>query len=86
MQIELACPCCSYRFAAPGENTSATATLDRMTHNGAWYFLGEGDTLEDMIFATLTGAGDITCPECAAPVLVTEESLGQMAMEMLNHW
>jgi uncharacterized Zn finger protein (UPF0148 family) len=85
MQIELFCPSCSYRFAAPPE-TSSAEILDRMLQNGSWYFLGDGDTFEDMIFATLTSQGDIPCPYCEEPVQVSEESLGQMAMEMLGQW
>lgn len=85
MQIELLCPNCSCRFAAPPE-TSAAEILERMSQNGPWYFLGDGDTFEDMIFATLTADGDISCPDCMEPVQVSEESLGQMAMEMLAQW
>jgi hypothetical protein len=87
MQVELYCPCCSMRFAAPPD-ASSTEVLDRMVNDGygSWYFLGDGDTFEDMIFATLTAQGDITCPRCDKPVQVSEESLGQLAMDMLAQW
>jgi hypothetical protein len=83
MQIELYCNCCSCRFAAPPE-TSANEITDRMFEQGPWYALGDGETFEDMIFASLTEDGNIACPECGDPVAVSEESLGQLAMSMLS--
>ncbi len=85
MQIELCCPCCSCRFVAPPECTS-DEVIDHMFENGPRYALGDGETFEDMIFSTLTEHGQITCPDCGEPVIVTEESLGQLAMEMLAQW
>jgi hypothetical protein len=82
MQIELFCPDCSCRFAAPPD-TSADEILERMTDEGPWYALGDGETFEDMIFAALTSRGAIRCLECSRPVAVSEQSLGQLAMEML---
>ena len=57
-----------------------------MTDEGPWYALGDGETFEDMIFAALTARGAIRCPGCGEPVNVTEESLGQVAMEVLANW
>jgi hypothetical protein len=82
MQIELYCNGCACRFVAPPE-ASANEITDRMFEEGPWYALGDGETFEDMIFATLTGDGDIHCPECGDPVAVSEESLGHVAMSML---
>jgi hypothetical protein len=82
MQIELYCPECRCRFAAPPE-TAADEIIERMTDEGPWYALGDGETFEDMIFAALTARGAIRCPECSRPVAVSEQSLGQLAMEML---
>jgi hypothetical protein len=83
MQIELCCPACSCRFVAPPE-TSSEEVLDRMFNDGPWYALGDGETFEDMIFTTLTDHGDIQCPQCGDPVNVSEESLGQLALTMLE--
>ena len=85
MQIELYCPDCCCRFAADPD-TPAAEVLDRMTEEGPWYALGEGETFEDMIFAALTARGEIRCPECGEPVAISEESLGKLAMEMLSNW
>jgi len=85
MQIELLCPCCSCRFVAPPE-TSADDVMERMFRDGPTYALGDGETFEDMIFSTLTERGSITCPECGEPVNVSEESLGRLAMSMLERW
>ena len=43
MQIELYCPDCCCRFAADPD-TPAAEVLDRMTEEGPWYALGEGET------------------------------------------
>ena len=83
MQIELYCQVCCTRFVATPE-TPAQEVLDRMIDDGPWFGLAEGETFEDMIFAALTARGAIRCPECCRPVSVSEESLGQMAMNLLT--
>jgi hypothetical protein len=85
MQIELYCASCGCRFVAPPE-ASMSEIMDRMTDEGPWFGLGEGETFEDMIFTALTERGAICCPDCGDPVHVSEESLGKMAMEMLAQW
>jgi hypothetical protein len=85
MQVELSCPRCCCRFAA-APDTPAAEVLDRMAEDGPWYALGDGETFEDMIFSTLFASGRIHCTECGAAVSVTEESLGQLAMEVLGSW
>ena len=76
MQVELYCPHCDRSFVAPPE-APAREVLDRMADQGPWYALGDGETYEDMIFATLFACGSIRCGECGEPANVTEESLGQ---------
>src|SRR4051812_13257653 len=85
MQVELFCPHCHCRFAA-SPDAPAAEVLDRMTEEGPWYALGDGQTFEDMIFHALTERGAILCPDCAEPVSVSEESLGQLTMEVLASW
>jgi hypothetical protein len=85
MQVELYCPHCSCRFAAAPE-TPAAEVLDRMASKGPWYALGDGETFEDMIFSTLFACGDIRCSECGEPAFISEESLGQLTMEVLGSW
>lgn len=85
MQIELCCSTCACRFAAPPE-TGCEEVIDRMFDQGPRYALGDGETFEDMIFTTLMEHGQISCPDCGDPVGVTEESLGQLAMEVLAQW
>ena len=57
-----------------------------MAEDGPWYALGDGETFEDMIFTTLFACGSIRCADCGEPASVTEQSLGQMAMEVLGSW
>lgn len=85
MQVELYCPECCCRFAAPPDS-SCDEILERMTEEGNWYALGDGATFEDMIFAALEARGSILCPECGHPVSVSEESLSNLAMEVLSQW
>ncbi len=85
MQVELHCQHCACRFAAHPD-TPAAEVLDRMADEGPWYALGDGETFEDMIFSTLFARGEIRCSECGEVASVTEESLGQLAMEVLGHW
>ena len=85
MQIELFCDTCACRFCAPPD-ASANEVTDRMFEDGPWYALGDGETFEDMIFASLTSDGEIHCPECGNPVAVSEESLGRMSMSMLSQF
>jgi hypothetical protein len=85
MQVELFCPYCSCCFSASPE-TPAAEVLDRMAEEGPWYALGDGETFEDMIFSTLFAAGAIRCSECGESVGVSEQSLGQLTMEVLGSW
>jgi hypothetical protein len=85
MQIELCCSTCACRFAAPPE-TGCEEVIDRMFDQGPRYALGDGETFEDMIFTTLMERGQISCPDCGDAVGVSEESLGQLAMEVLAQW
>jgi hypothetical protein len=85
MQVELYCPQCDCRFAECPE-TPAAEVLDRMADDGPWYALGDGETFEDMIFSTIFACGNIRCPECGDAVSVSEQSLGQLAMEVLGSW
>ena len=85
MQVELYCQECDSRFTADPD-TPATEVLDRMADDGPWYALGDGETFEDMIFSTLFACGAIRCSECGESVSVTEESLGQLTMEVLGSW
>jgi hypothetical protein len=66
--------------------TPATEVLNRMAEDGPWYALGDGETVEDMIFSTLLDCGGIRCGECGESAGVTEESLGQLTMEVLGSW
>ncbi|MGL4551254.1 MAG: hypothetical protein ACRC33_08700 [Gemmataceae bacterium] len=85
MRIELYCPCCDLAFVAPPE-TPAADVLEQMADQGPWYALGDGETFEDMIFSTVFACGHVRCGECGEPVGVNEESLSQLALEVLGSW
>lgn len=85
MQVELSCPHCRSSFLASPE-APAQEVLHRMEEEGPWYALGDGETFEDMIFSTMFSCGHIRCVECGESVEVTEQSLGQLTMEVLGSW
>jgi hypothetical protein len=85
MHVELYCPRCCMSFVAEPE-TPAHEVLDRMADQGPWYALGDGETYEDMIFSTLFACGTIRCSSCGEPASVSEQSLSQMALEVLGSW
>jgi hypothetical protein len=85
MQVELFCPHCCARFAA-APDTPAGEVLERMADEGPWYALGDGETFEDMIFSAMFAHGEIRCAECGEAVGVSEESLGQLTLEVLGSW
>ena len=85
MAIQLSCPCCSCRLTAPA-HASLEEVMDQMFDCGPRFDLGDGATFEDMIFSTLLDDDAIACPDCGAPVDVCEESISQMAMEVLAHY
>jgi hypothetical protein len=77
MEVELYCSCCMNRFSAPPD-CPRDVVLDRLTDEGPWFALAEGEVFEDMIFVALLDRGTIACPECRAPVDIREVSIGQM--------
>ena len=85
MHIELDCSRCFCHFTT----SDGPSSLDEiqgfgpMAEGEPWSSMGDGSTFEDMIYTTLTQRGGICCPACGDPVAVSEESLGQLAMEML---
>ena len=83
MHIELHCTRCCCRFVAPAQS-AANGFQDSAMSDEPWYALGDGNTFEDSIFTSLTERGSISCPECGAAIAVSEESLGQLALEMLT--
>jgi hypothetical protein len=85
MQLELLCPHCFSRFGAAPDARSEEI-VEQMIEEGPWYALGDGETFEDMVHAALTVRGVIRCPECAEPVEVTEECLGDLTRELLMQW
>ncbi len=81
MRVELQCSSCPCRLG-----TWTTPVLERITEEGPWVALGDGETFEDRIAATLSTAYEERCPECGQPVAVSEESLGQLTQELLAQW
>jgi hypothetical protein len=67
MQVELQCPSCPCQFSAPSDTPSATI-LDRMTDEGPWFGLAQGETFEEMILGALAARGAVRCPECSGAV------------------
>jgi hypothetical protein len=75
MQVELCCPRCPCRLAAPS-GLSAEAVVRQMIDEGPWCALAEGATFGDMVRAALRRRGAIRCPECRAPLAVRQAGPG----------
>jgi hypothetical protein len=70
MMIELRCPSCPCCFTGPAD-LPRDAVIERMTNDGTWYALRDGETFEEMVSAALLARGAIACPECRQPVTVS---------------
>jgi hypothetical protein len=81
MRIELCCPGCAGRFTAPAD-APASDILDRMTEDGPWYALAEGETFEEMILEALAWRGMIRCPECGEAVVVRVAGAERQALAL----
>ncbi len=82
MLLELRCPCCGCHLSGSPE-TPSEDILDRMTDDGPWFALAEGDTFADMIEAALSSRGAIHCPDCCGVVAVREASLAACDRELV---
>jgi hypothetical protein len=81
MHIELDCTHCFCHFVS--EDHSSEDDTDTPWREEPPHSFGDGYTFEDMIFAMLMERGGARCPQCGELVPVSEEGLGQLAMEML---
>jgi hypothetical protein len=85
MLVELYCPKCDSRFTvAPG--TPAASVFDRVSAEGPWSALGDGETFEDSVAAALADRGAGRCPRCGTAATVSEESLGRFTRDLLGTW
>ena len=84
MHVELHCAACDCSFtpqdAKPGK------VWEQIREEGPWSALGDGATIEDDLHLRLDARGGIQCPECSAPVELTEESLAQLSLDLLDQW
>jgi hypothetical protein len=85
VQVVLYCSrCCRHFVSSP--DTPTGELLDRLSAEGPWMALGDGETFEDSIVATLRDHDGTCCPQCGARVTITEESVGRLAMQVLAGW
>jgi len=85
MRPELQCGQCLGHFTSP-RNTPLGQALEQLALQGPWQTLGDGETLEDQIFASLSVSGDVRCPCCHADYEPSEEALGALSRELLAQW
>lgn len=85
MQLELRCPCCAHGFEFSADSP-AGEVLDRVTEQGPWRALGDGETFEDLIHAALCSDESVRCAECGVPVPINEENLGRLSQAILARW
>ena len=85
MHMAMHCHGCDTWFS-PSLDTDQGEVLEKISGAGPWGALGDGETLEDQLFAELTSAQAICCPHCAVPVGLSEENLGRMSLQLLEQW
>jgi hypothetical protein len=85
MQLELYCPSCRSRFA-PGPRTSIAIALGILEEAGPWSALGDGETVEDLLYNALVSAEETDCPECGSSAEVQERTLGDLTHSLLATW
>jgi hypothetical protein len=84
LNIDLDCPTCQSQFTASPE--SSACVVERMADQGAWLALGDGETSEDALAATLSDCGADRCPRCGTRANVSEDSLARIAQDLLATW
>ncbi len=85
MLWKLLCPHCLEQFELPANSPPGRA-LGRLADQGPWQALGDGQTFEDAVYATLETEGGVRCPACGEVVPLSEETLGQLTLELLSQW
>lgn len=85
MTLELYCPRCACRRCTP-ETPATEAVMEHLWEGGLSPDLGDGATVEDWLCTALTANGEIACPQCHVPMVIAEESLGQLALVALAQW
>jgi hypothetical protein len=78
MEIPLCCPCCNFEFALEPGNADFAAD--------SWRLMGDGQTVEDMLYTSLEVAEPIFCPRCGVQVDVSQADLKAAAAELLAQW
>lgn len=77
MHVELRCDRCGCHFHGQDD------ALKRLSAEGPWSALGDGETFEDRLSADL---GSHDCPRCGSAVRLSEEGLGQLSLQLLGQW
>jgi hypothetical protein len=85
MLVEMCCPGCHSRFTA-SPDAPAASVFDRITEEGPWTALGDGETFEDSLAARLAERGTDLCPSCGGTATVSEECLGRFTLGLLGTW
>jgi hypothetical protein len=85
MHVELYCRCCDHRFT-PAPNPGVVELFRDLEQQGPWSALGDGETLEDLLYNKLTSTPETACPECGGAASVSEGVLGELSHSLLASW
>jgi hypothetical protein len=85
MHLELDCSSCGCQFT-PSPKSAVALALQGLEEVGPWSALGDGETVEDLFYNTLTPSNETACPACGAFVLVTQARLGELTHSLLATW
>jgi hypothetical protein len=53
---------------------------------GPWSVLGDGETVEDLLYNAVVSVEEIDCPDCGASATIHEGMLGEMTHWLLATW
>jgi len=83
MHVEMECRNCECVFTPEG---TGDTLWERLSIEGPWSALGDGETVEDHIAAQMGPGEEICCPNCGAIIEMDEETLGRLSQQMLGQW
>jgi hypothetical protein len=85
MQLEFYCPCCDRCFT-PAPKPGVVGIFRGLEEQGPWSALGDGETLEDLLYNMLTSSPETACPDCGGVGTVEEGTLGELSHSLLASW
>lgn len=85
MAIELECPGCDRPFTWRCA-TSAGQVLNRIADGDRALGMGDGQTIEDLVYAAVISERSVQCPHCHAALEMNDDGVAIVAQQLLQAW